>query len=757
MHIISNKTKAVSDIEGNYSLRISSALDSDSIEFSLIGYEKFETTIGELKANPNPKMVKSSLKLNEVIITAKEDPAYEMIRNAVRKRKLNDPEKLDRFRYKAHNKASIDVPRTDEIQAELDSSNFKNAHLMMMESITKVTFEKPNKLKEEVLANQITGFSNPLFALQSNSFQPFSSYSPYLTFVDFDFLNPISVGSDGRYIFQLVDSVKSPEGKAYVIAFLPSKNASGNLLEGIITLDADDWAIVRIQAKNSGEYNVARFEVRQQYGKSFGKWFPEQSSSIYEMVNQEVPLIITSHTYIDSVEFDFDPGKFGIANVEVPKEANNRTNEDWEKLRVDELSEMEENAYKVYDTLDTGILNALDWIMAQSASLAKGRFTLGHMDILIPRFFGFNQYEGFRLGVGLATSEKLVKWVSAEGYFAYGFRDKEIKYGGGLRFSIQPKRGLELFIGYESDVDEPGRSVNEELGGFLKLGEVERNLFIRFMNPYEAYVARLQFRPLRGVKTTLTLRNERRNFERTSRTDASFQGYDLTTTEAGLVIEYNPTEALTSVGQSLIPQRVSYPSFSLELSQAIDDLLNSEQEFTKVELRMMHEIKIPKLGALQMYAVGGIVWANEINQSNLILSRGIRGERNLGIVGLGYFHTLPTYAFLNDQYVQLGLSQNFGNPFGIETRFSRPEIRVMYQAAIGNLSTETTFVPDMPSTGMDQAYLEGGLVLDNLLRLSSNSPYYSGFGLGVFYRHGFYHTSSTKDNFALALSFGISF
>ncbi|MCH2215052.1 MAG: DUF5686 and carboxypeptidase regulatory-like domain-containing protein [Flavobacteriales bacterium] len=757
VHIISKKAQAVSDIEGNYVLKVPENSEADSVKFSLIGYEKYKVTIEDLQHHPNFRMSRSSTSLSEVTIVAEEDPAYAMIRRAVKRRKFNDPEKLNKFRYSSYNKAVLDVPRTDSIQAELDSTNFAKAHFMMMESATRVTFEQPNKLKEEVIGNQITGFSNPLFALQSNSFQPFSCYSPYLTFIDFDFLNPISPGSDGRYIFQLEDSIETAEGKSYIISFQPSKNANGNLLEGLLTLDADEWAIVHIQAKNTGKHNLARFEIRQQYGKSFGNWFPEQSSSIYEIEDPEVPLLIISNTYIDSVEFDFDPGKFNIANIEVPEEANQRSKDEWKHLRLTDLNEMEENSYKVWDTLDTRILNAMDWTMAQSASLARGRLTLGKMDILLPRLFGFNQYEGFRLGIGLATSEKLVKWVSAEGYFAYGFRDREIKYGGGLRFNIQPRRSLQLYLGYENDVDEPGRSVTDDMGGFMQLGEIERDLFTRFMNPYEAYIVELTYRPMRNVKTTLRYKNEHRTFESTSRDDVSFTGYDLTTTEAGILIECNPGEKLTAVGRALIPQGISYPRFSVELSQAFNGILDGEQEFTKAEVRMMHEIKIPKLGPFQMYAVGGKIWADEINQSNLFLGKGIQGERDLGIIGFGYFHSMPIYSFINDRYLQVGVSQNFGNPFGLEAKFSRPEIRLMYQAAIGNINIPYRTISDLPNSSMDRAYLEGGVILDNLLRLNGNSFYYSGLGIGVFYRHGHYELPAFKDNLAYAVSFVLSF
>jgi hypothetical protein len=759
VHIISAKAKAVSDIEGNYTLRIPRNTNpADSIEFSVIGFSKKKITFRDLAESPNAEMDKATLDLAVFTVVAKEDPAYAMIRKAVKLRKQNDPEQLPQFRYNSYNKAYLDVDRTFEgIQQDLDSSNFSKAHFMMLESATEVTFEQPNKVKERVLANQISGFSNPLFSLQANSFQPFSSYSPYLNFVEIDFLNPISLNSDGRYLFQLEDSIETAEGKAYVIAFQPKKNASGNLLEGSISLDATDWAIVTIQAKNSGEHKLAGFEIRQKYAKANDHWFPEQSSSRYIFTEGEPPLLIISNTYIDSVEYDFDPGRFGIANIEITEDANKQTDDSWDELRQVDLTEEEDNTYKVYDTLDTKILNALDWTMSQSASLARGRFSIGKADILLPHILGFNQYEGLRLGIGIATNDKFIKWMSPEAYFGYGFRDKEMKYGGGLRFRIQPEREFEFYVGYENDVDEPGRSSTENMGGFLKLGEFERDLFTRFMNPYEAYKAELKYRPMRDVRTTLSFRNERRTFERTNRTDSSFEEYDLTTTQASILIEYNPGEALMMIGSSLLPQGISYPRLSLEVTQAFDGVLDGEQEFTKAELRIMHEFNVPRLGPLRLFASGGMIWADEINESNLILSRGILGERDLGIIGFGYFHTMPVYSFINDQYAHLGVSQNLGNPFGMEWEYSRPEIRLMYQAAIGNLETPTTAVPDMPEVTMDKLYLEGGVVIDNLIRFHGKSLYYSGLGIGAFYRHGYYESSSFGDNLAFAASFTISF
>jgi len=757
VHLVSAKTRAISDIEGLYQLPLPPNIsDSDTVRFSLVGYEKKTVSIGDLRRDPNVKLKRKATTLREFTVRAKEDPAYAMIRKAVERRKQNDPEELDKFRYRSYNKAYFDVTRIGEAKEALDSTNFKKAHFLMMESATEVTFEKPNKIKEKLLANQISGFDNPMISLQSNSFQPFSSYSGHLELVGFKFLNPISPNSDGSYIFQLEDSLNKENGKAYLISFWPKKNASGNLLEGSLTLDSQEWAIVTIQAKNSGKHNLADFEIRQQYTKVEGNWFPEQSSSRYVFIGNEPPVYVVSNTYIDSVDFEFDRADFSIANIEMDTEANLKSDTAWSEYRQVNLTENESNTYIVYDTLDQKIKNALNWTMNQSTSLANGRLAFGAADILLNRFFGFNQYEGFRLGLGLALNEKFIPWVSPEAYFAYGFRDKEIKYGGGLRFKIAPKNGLELFLSYENDVDEPGRTNDRSQIGFTRIGDVERDLFIRRMNPYEAYSAQLAYRPFRGLKTTARIKREERQFERNADLDADFEPFSLITTEVGLRLDYNPGESLMLLGKTLIPQGTSYPRITLDLSHAADGLLDSEQEFSKAEFRFIHQVAIRKLGALRLFASAGRVWADEINASSLMLNRGILGEEDLGIVAFGYFHTMPVYSFLNDRFVHLGLSQNLGNPFNLEWTFSKPEIRVMYQAAIGGLDTDFTPIPELPQIGMDRAYLEGGLIVDNIIRFSGNL-YYSGFGLGVFHRQGVYATDKIEDNLAYAVSFAISF
>jgi hypothetical protein len=144
-----------------------------------------------------------------------------------------------------------------------------------------------------------------------------------------------------------------------------------------------------------------------------------------------------------------------------------------------------------------------------------------------------------------------------------------------------------------------------------------------------------------------------------------------------------------------------------------------------------------------------------VPESYLIYGRGVLGESDFGLLATGYFQTMGLYQFINDEFVQLGLTHNFGSVFGLKKSFSKPELKLAYQAAIGNLSTNNKNELRSSAIQMDRPYLEAGLIIDNILRLK-NSFYYSGFGIGAFYRHGHYGVADEMENLSFILSFAIS-
>lgn len=749
----------VSNIEGYYSLPLSpNVAPGDSVVVSCVGFRPYISTVQALRNNATVRLNPVQLSLNEVVIRATEDPGYEVIRRAVQRRDQNNPEKLGNFTFRTYNKASIDFERTDAMQKELEGTGFARSHFFLLESVTKVAYSKPGRWSEEVVAHQTSGIRTPQVSILSNSFQPFSAYSPLLTIINFDFVNPVSPGSDSKYFFELTDTVQVLGHTAYVVSYKPRAKAVGNLLEGSVTIHSESYALVNFRALNGGRYALMEFDIRQDYAPSAGVWFPAGAQTIYLSQNGDLPMRMASTTYYKDVNWlgEERPAQRTKVQVSYAKGSATADTALWNAYRPAALDTMEANVFAVWDTIAPGLVNGVNWMMNQTNYLARGRLNLGMADIMLSRLFGFNNYEGFRLGLGLATSEKLVKWASADAWYAYGFRDRGHKYGGGLTFFISPPDGLELRLAYANDVDEPGRMWPEGDFSFLKQGHYLRNLYTSRMNRVENYAASIAWRPARGVWLSTFAERQTRTFEITGYiTDALINPAEVVRTEVGATVRLVKGESLMQVGSALVPVGNSYPRLEVRVARALDGVFDGQVDYTHAHVSAVQQWHINRVGRVQLHAQAGQIWGNGVPYPWLHFTPAIHGaSQGIGIMAPGQFQTMNLYEFLNDRYAHGGVIYHVGPVFGIEKKWTKPELQLSYAAAIGHMSeSNRTEVPFAFST-MHKPYLEAGLAVNNILRLNSGS-YYSGFGLGVFQRHGEYAYAKWEDNLFLVLSLSI--
>lgn len=763
VHIViesSQKSGTVSNIEGQYKLLLPSDVsDSDSIHFSCIGFAAFRESVAKIKNNPVVFLHPESSKLAEVIIRAHDDPAYAMMQKVIENRDKNNPESLPHFKFTSYNKANIDVSRTDSVQAQLAKTGFKNAHLLMLESATEVIYKNPGKWSETVIAGKMSGIKNPALSLVSNSFQPFSCYSDYLNISGFDYLNPISPNSRARYYFTLRDSAQVAGQKVYIIQFTPRKNAAEELMKGTLSISANTYALVNFHAQNRDDHKLMQFEIRQAYEQIDSLWFPKESNTTYTLPNEDVnsDIIASSTTYIRNVDLEYMPqkGDFGIAAIQHNSNAGTTPDSTWQKLRNNPLSTEEENTYAVYDTLPVPLLNTLNWFANQTTSLINGRMNFGNVDFLLPHLLRFNPYEGLRLGGGFATSQKLIKWMSAEGYAAYGFKDRAWKYGGGLQFFIYPKKELELKLYYQNDLKEPGRERFAKDVGFLNAGEIVRNLFAREMEEVERYHAQITWRPVRSLRLQPFVSYEKLSSNFSVLNDVDISLPPTISAMYGMELRYTPGEKLMQVGRVIAPVNLTYPRFRLLIAHNTPEVLESNTSFAKAQFEFEHEFKIRGAGTTRIYGNAAKIWGDNVPYPYLLFGRGVAGQKDIGVMAPGYFQTMDLYRFLSDQYIQGGIVHNFGSVFGIKKSFSKPELKIAYSAAIGNISENNSENVVFKFQELTKPYLEGGIMIDNILRMSS-SFYYSGYGVGVFYNHGAYEEPQFIKNLSFILTAAIS-
>jgi hypothetical protein len=117
------------------------------------------------------------------------------------------------------------------------------------------------------------------------------------------------------------------------------------------------------------------------------------------------------------------------------------------------------------------------------------------------------------------------------------------------------------------------------------------------------------------------------------------------------------------------------------------------------------------------------------------------------------FQTMKPYEFLSEKYLNLFYSHNFGSLL-FETPKFKPQFVIVQNSGWGTLKNASYQGIDFKEK--NKGYLETGLIINNIIKLKYINAFYIGFGIGTFYRYGYYSLDKTIDNFAFKLSASIS-
>ena len=152
--------------KGKFTLNVKS--ESPTIIFQYLGYKTVKRSITKIQfsENLNITLEEENITLKEVVINPKENPANEIIRNAIKNKKENS-EKTARFKSDFYSRGIIrlkDAPKTilgqkfDLFDEILDST--RSGIVYLSETVSKITFQKPDKMKEVIVASKVSGKDN---------------------------------------------------------------------------------------------------------------------------------------------------------------------------------------------------------------------------------------------------------------------------------------------------------------------------------------------------------------------------------------------------------------------------------------------------------------------------------------------------------------------------------------------------------------------------------------------------------------------
>ena len=750
------------DIDGKFTIKSNTPINQ--LKLTYVGYYPKTFIVPANKStNLTITLTEKLEKLPEVSIIAGENPALRIIRNVINNSSLNNPEKQHSFEYTSYNKMIFTLKTDTVIKHDKEFKDttikrikklFKEQHLLIMESVTKRKFLHPDKNYEEVLASKMSGFKDPMFTFIASQIQSFSFYNDKLVILDKNYINPLSNGSLSRYFFAIEDTLLNKNNKdtTFVISYRPKKNTNFDGLKGLLYINTYNWALENVTAAPSkiSDEGIS-IGIQQKYELIDGKqWFPTQLNTdiVFKIKTLPFPLVANARGYLKDITLNpvFEKKEFNNVILDFNDSATQKSDTYWSLHRIDSLTKLDLKTYHVIDSI--GEKNKFDKKFEILQTLFENKFPINPLgiDLDIDKFFDFNEYENFRLGVGAHTNNKISKIFKVGGYWGWGFNDKDDKYGADLSLSLNHKADLKISLAYCKDLLESGTvSFHNDKTPFFE-GNYDK-LFANYFDKTEMGKATISFRTARYMQVEISmiksLRTPTFNYQfATFKDNVTLFTDQLNLTEFSLGLRYAYKEKVMKIKNHYYPLPTSYPIAWFNYTRGVRNLFNGEYAYNKYDLKIQKSFYTNFIGKTTFIITSGYV---DVALPYSLLYNGKAGFNSTYLDVPNYFNTMRYNEFLSDKYISLNLRHSFGSLLFRLDKF-KPEIVILTNILYGTLAQQER-QQNITFKTPNKGYFESGLMINNVLKLSTSS-----IGFGTYYRYGYYALENKTSNWAFKFS-----
>lgn len=753
LNIKNTNRRFICDVNGKFSF--TNNLNT-IILCSYVGFKKLEfrvenknskNIIIEMQINPN--------NLEEVIVNATDSFANEIIKKVIANKEKNNPENMSSFQYSSYNKIiydykSLEKNKNDSVHLR---RKLKGSHFFMMESVTERKFLKPDLSEEVVIATKVSGFQNPTFASLATDFQPFSFYNDNIKFFNINYLNPISQGSLKKYKFHFEETVATEKDTVYIISYRPRANKNFDGLKGVLYINSKKFAVQNVIA-SPAEKGRVDIKIQQKYSLLEDEyWFPEQLNFAIvfnAFPNKNTPITLDGKTYISDVKLNLPLYKKQFSNqaVRLDENAASRDSVFWRKHRIESLNTVDERTYTVMDSI--GRKKNFDSYLLFAEKVMQSRLPLKYIDIDLSKTFLYNKYEGLRLGSGFYTNDAISKKISLGGFWGYGLKDEQVKYGGEFILKVSKKHEFNMGLQYQNNLTETGNyGVQSAQGNFFN--------YRRFLGYQYDQLNRVgvsvHFRSFKYLLCDLRFNQTNTNpnylyeFNTGSHSITSYKNSNL---DINLRFAYKE-KFVNSLHQN-VSMGTKYPILFISYSRGFKNLFNGNLSYNKIELAVEQAVYTKNLGNTSYRVEAGHI--DKALPYGLLFTGEGSYDKNIILIMKNTFQTMGPYEFLSDKYVNVFFSHNFGGLLFKKDNF-QPILSWHNNIGWGTLSN-AAFHKFIAFKTKEKVYLETGLQLDNLIKFNYYNLVEIGFGTGAYYRYGYYANPEFKDNIAFKLTLNVS-
>ncbi len=684
----------VSDEYGKFYLESTKTYTAIAIAFA--GYTTKDVSLTKA-VNYNMKIVlDGEIELQEVVIfkgktSKKNNPALAILRKIWERKRKNGLRIFNQYQYEKYEKIEFDLNTIDS--AFMKSKVFKGMEFVFNKMDTsKVTGKtylpifineslydvygdnKINKEKEILKANKNSGLSNGegVNTFMKDLYNDYNIYNNHLTFFDKSFTSPLSTTGIDVYNYVLRDSAFVDNKWCYNIDFYPRRK-NELTFKGDFWVNDSTFAIKTINMAVSKSANInwvkdiyieQEFDVqndsvflltRDYMMSDFAFSKKEEAKGVYG----KRTTLFRNHKFNET-----KPEKFYKEEVNfVDNAVFTKDNDYWEKHRFEKLNKDEVGVYKMLDTLKT--IKKFKQMYNFVTILGSGYINYHKFDYgPIFSTFGYNVVEGWRIRIGGRTYfGHNDKW-RLQGYTAYGFQDNKFKYGISGKWMIDTKNRIIISGGNRRDIEQIGASLtttSDVLGRSYASSSVFSSGNNGKLTNINLTNASIEIEPVKNLIfetgfSYRTLESASPTFSLDYYADDTYTNTKslVKQSEVNLQVEYTPNKKSSGYGVERSIVDNPYSRIFVNYSQGFKGLMNSDFDYSRLQLYYKQPILIGPLGRTNLTMELG----KTFGQVPLGLMSVIPGNQTYFVIE-NTFSNLNFYEFVSDRYATLQWEHNF--------------------------------------------------------------------------------------------------
>lgn len=761
-----------SNDEGKYALKLSPG--SYTIIFQYVGYSKKEISVSlaenrVLDVNLSPDVVS----LKEVVVKAGEDPAYPIIRKAIKRRKYFSSQ-VNEYSCQSYIKGLQRLNNIPERIKKLikftsgekvDSTDLGVIYLS--ESESNYYFKKPDKQKEIMYSSRVSGESRS-FSFNQLHQMKFDFNDNLITIRGISarpFVSPLNANAFFYYKFILLGTINE-DGKIFNKIKVIPKRKNDPCFSGIIYIQENQWRLTGVDlqlTKNQKLNFVDTLTIRQMFA-------PVLNDSIWLPVNYYFGFSfqimgITGNGYFNAIlkNYNLNPqipeGFFNNEILVVEDGANKKDSSYWNANRPAPLTKEEVIDYQKKDSTEkiTESDHYKDSIDARRNKFRAGDLFSGYtytktkkqfrisLPGIITSGVQFNTVEGLNLSYYFSMSKEYENFKAhrINGKVRYGFSN--YLWGGelGYNYFFNPRKFSRFGIKGKSIVEQYNKSepitplinsgytllMNENYMKLYKESGFESSYFTEVTNGLfiSSVLSYFKREPLRNTSDILFIDDGKKLFSSNDplnphTDDSLFSPHNILSAEVSIALRFRQ-KYITVPGQKIITGS-KYPRISFTYRKAIP-ALNAIADYDLLSGTAYDQINIGLLGKMNYRLRGGVF----LNTHKLFFMdyKHVMGNQTFFITNdfLNSYRLLPYYTYSADKWFAEAHAEHHFNGFILN------KIPLLKKIKAG----EVVGFHYLSNNKISQ-YYEINFGLDNIFQIL-RFDYVLGYGIGNKVRSGF--------------------